>query len=162
MSRRAAHPSDLTPAAYAKLREGVGSPQTVARVLGVSVVTIEGREAGRAPLTAEAGLAMRWIARHGLHYHTMSRGERWGTPGELREALGILGWGATEAARTLLGPGANNQTAISRMLVGSRPVSERVARLVKLRLGLQLEDPWPKREPRAWAVTMPPGMEGLR
>ena len=152
----------MSPEHYRAIREGLGSRAVVGRALGVAACTVAARELGRLAIRVEVALAMRWLERHGLHHQPEPRREVHALPGELREALGILGWDVKTAARVLLGPGDTRAQSLSRMLTGSRPVSERVARLVKVRLGLTLEDPWPKREGRDWSLQLPEGMEGMR
>jgi DNA-binding XRE family transcriptional regulator len=51
----------MTAAEYRKLRESIGTPTQVARLLGVSRMTIHNREAGK-PITEEAALAIRSLA----------------------------------------------------------------------------------------------------
>ena len=157
----AARRAKITAAKYQAMRERLGTYSEVARALGVSICTVEGRETGRLIIRVEAELALRYLNRHGLHRHPTPRLPSWAEPGELREALRLLGWGSTEAARVLLGEGESNRMSICRMLTGTRPVSERVARLVKVRLGLDMIDPWPKVAAMDWDVSLPEGMEGM-
>lgn len=166
MSGRPVTPSDLTPEKYEAMRKRLDTRRAVARALGVSHSTMWRRERGDSPISREAGLALRFLARHGLPAYLRARPTKepppadvqYGLPGELREALAILGWDGTTAARMLLGPGESQRQAMSRMMTGDRRIPEHVARLVKVRLGLRLEDAWPRRDEMEWGVA---GMEGM-
>lgn len=154
---------------YKVMRHRLDTRRAVARALGVTTDTLWRRETGRRPISREAGLALRFLARQGLPAYLRARPTKepppanveYGTPGELRAAIRILGWNGTTAARMILGPGESQRTRFSRMLTGDRGIPEHVARLVKVRLGLTLEDPWPKREAMEWGMVMPEGMEGM-
>ncbi|MCK5643451.1 MAG: hypothetical protein KAJ19_21755 [Gammaproteobacteria bacterium] len=151
-------PKTMTRHEYKALRERLGSRRVVGAALGRHPKTIAMRERGAVPITHEYALALTFLACHGLGddartWLRAGRPNTYGKPGELREALAILGLGTAEAARSILGPRQSHSERMSRMLAGSRPVSEDVARLVKRRLGLNLEDPWPTRESRAYDNT---------
>lgn len=51
----------MTSAEYKQLRESIGSPTQVAKLLGISRMTIHNRESGKL-ITAEAALAIRALA----------------------------------------------------------------------------------------------------
>lgn len=153
--------TNLPRAMYRAMRERLGTRRDVARALGVVPVTLERRECGYTGINVEAGLAMRYLDRHGLHRHPTPRPRSWAEPGELREAFRILGWSVAEAARMILGPGKLPAARMSSYVTGHVPVPEYVARLVKVRLGLELVDPWPKRGETDWRMVLPEGMEGL-
>ena len=158
-------PSDLTPAKYKAMRKNLDTRRAVARALGVHHETMLRRERGAAAISVEAGLALRFLAKHGLPRYLRARKTvdvipkpgPWAKPGELREALAILGWSIEEAARTLLGSGRGPASRMSRYVTGDRPVPKHVALMVKRRLGLMLEDEWPKRKAMEWGV----GMDGI-
>jgi len=151
-------PTDMTPAKYKAMRERLDTRRAVARALGVGHETLRLRESGRRAISREAGLALRFLAKHGLPAYLRSRPTReppperveHGTPGQLREAFAILGWSGTQAAREILGDGESARTRMSRMMSGDRRIPEHVARQVKRRLGLELGDAWPERGPMKW------------
>ena len=154
-------PTDLTAAKYRAMRERLDTRRACARALGVSEDTMRLRESGLRSIGREAGLAIRFLARHGLPRYLRARRNRrvdpadvtWGTPGELREALAILGMTPAEGARSFFGPGESARVRMSRMVTGAQRITESAALMVKRRLGLRLDDPWPEREPIAWDNT---------
>ncbi len=137
MSGRPVTPSDLTPYRYGEMRARLDTQRAVARALGVTTDTLQRRERGASPISVEAGLALRFLARHGLPAYLRARPTKepppanveYGTPGELREALRILGWDGKTAARMILGPGESQRTRFSRMLSGERAWGEAVGAL---------------------------------
>ena len=154
-------PTDLTAAKYREMRERLDTRRACARALGVSEDTMRLRESGLRSIGREAGLAIRFLARHGLPRYLRARRNRrvdpadvtWGTPGELREALAILGMTPAEGARSFFGPGESARVRMSRMVTGAQRITESAALMVKRRLGLRLDDPWPVREGIAWDNT---------
>ena len=154
-------PTDLTAAKYRAMRERLDTRRACARALGVSEDTMRLRESGLRSIGREAGLAIRFLARHGLPRYLRARRNRrvdpadvtWGTPGELREALAILGMTPREAGRTFFGPGESERVRMNRMCNGAQRITESAALMVKRRLGLRLEDSWPVREGIAWDNT---------
>lgn len=56
----------MTPIAYRKLRESIGTQAAVAEKLGVDAQTISNRERGVYPITREAELALRYLFRHSV------------------------------------------------------------------------------------------------
>lgn len=155
----APQPSDISPEKYRAMRERLDARPAVGRALGVSDSTMRLRESGRRAIDIEAELAMRYLTQHGLPRYIRDRPDRrvvdpanvaYGTPGELREALAILGMTPSQGGRYFFGDTESDRVRMSRMCTGAQSVTEDAARMVKRKLGLTLADPWPKREGIRW------------
>lgn len=78
----------MTAAQYNKLRKRIGSQQKVASLVGVDIRTVQRREAGSIPITAEASRAITSLAAREAAQRLLASGQVFKP--EIEELLGLL------------------------------------------------------------------------